>query len=396
MRVANFNAGPAALPEEVLRQAAAEMLDYHGCGMSVMEMSHRSAEFKQIMDEAVEDVRFLYAIPDNYHVLFMQGGGTGQFAAVPMNLMRHGVADYVVSGRWSLKACEEAAKYGKTNVIATSKDTGYDRTPDCSNLQTSKNSDYVYICANETVNGTRFTEFPQTGAVPLVADISSCLLSEPLDISRFGLVYGGVQKNVGPAGVVLVIVRDDMIAEPALPITPTVLSYRVAADNNSLYNTPPCWNIYMCDLVFKWLIAQGGMEEIGRRNRAKASLLYERIDSSSIFRGTAERASRSTMNVTFTTGDQDLDAEFIAATKEAGLVGIKGHRSVGGMRASLYNAVTIDDVRSLIACMDAFERDHAATCAAPGATGSSSSCAQSPSSSSTSSSSSASSSASSI
>ncbi|MEE8715708.1 MAG: 3-phosphoserine/phosphohydroxythreonine transaminase [Coriobacteriales bacterium] len=372
MRVANFNAGPAALPEDVLRQAADEMLDYQGCGMSVMEMSHRSPEFKRIIEAAEADVRDLYAIPDNYRVLFMQGGGTGQFAAVPMNLMRRGVADYVVSGRWALKAQQEAAKYGTANVLATSEGTDYDRIPDCSGLEPTPGADYVYICANETVNGTRYHEFPRTGDVPLVADISSCMLSEPLDVSRFGLVWGGVQKNVGPAGVVIVIIRDDLVREPALPITPTVFDYKVAADNGSLYNTPPCWNIYMCDLVFKWLKAQGGMEEIGRRNHAKAELLYRRIDDSSLFRGTADPASRSTMNVTFTTGNPELDAAFVARAKADGLVGVKGHRSVGGMRASLYNAVTLDDVRSLIACMDAFERDHAGSAASSSSSSSSS------------------------
>ena len=367
MRIVNFNAGPAALPEEVLRTAASEMLDYHGCGMSVMEMSHRSATFREIIEGAEADLRELAGIPDTYRVLFMQGGGTGQFAAVPLNLMRHGVADYVVSGRWALKAQQEASKYGTARIVATSQATGYDRIPDCTGLELSPDADYLYICQNETVNGTAFRELPQTGDVPLVADVSSCLLSEPVDVTRYGLLYGGVQKNVGPAGVTLVIVQDNLIAEP-LPACPTVLSYQVASDNGSLYNTPPCWNIYMCGLVFKWLREQGGLEEIGARNHEKAALLYDRIDASRLFRGTAQHESRSTMNVTFTTGDAELDKAFVAGAAAAGMGGLKGHRSVGGMRASLYNAVSLDGVRQLVAYMGAFEREHgdapsAGTCA---------------------------------
>ncbi|MBS5450921.1 MAG: 3-phosphoserine/phosphohydroxythreonine transaminase [Coriobacteriia bacterium] len=358
MRIVNFNAGPAALPESVLRTAASEMLDYHGCGMSVMEMSHRSAAFKDIIETAEADLRVLAGIPDTYRVLFMQGGGTGQFAAVPLNLMRHGVADYIVSGRWALKAQEEAAKYGEARIVATSKDTGYDRIPDCASLTLDTGADYVYLCQNETVNGTAFRELPDTGGTPLVADVSSCLLSEPMDVTRYGLFYGGVQKNVGPAGVVIVVVRDDLVTEP-LPICPTVLSYQVAAKNGSLYNTPPCWNIYVCGLVFKWLREQGGLEEIGARNHEKAALLYDRLDASALFHGTAQRGSRSFMNVTFTTGNAELDAAFVAGAAQQGMTGLKGHRSVGGMRASLYNAVALDGVRQLVSYMDAFEKEHA-------------------------------------
>ena len=313
-------------------------------------------------------------IPANYRVLFMQGGGTGQFAAVPLNLMRTGCADYVLSGRWAVKAAEEAAKYGRVNVAATSEPAGYDRIPDCSALPVSEQASYVYICQNETVNGTAFHALPDTKGTPLVADVSSCLLSEPVDVTRYGLLYGGVQKNVGPAGVVIVVVREDLLADP-LPVCPTVLSYQVAAKNGSLYNTPPCWNIYMCGLVFQWLKEQGGLAEVGARNHAKAEALYNRIDASSLFRGTAAHDSRSIMNVTFTTGSDATDAEFVAAAKATGIVGVKGHRSVGGMRASLYNAVSMDDVQRLIGCMDAFELAYRRT--SPSASSSCCSCCSS-------------------
>ena len=359
MRVYNFNAGPAALPQSVLETAAAELLDYHGCGMSVMEMSHRSAEFQDIIDEAERDLRALLAIPESYRVLFMQGGGTGQFAAVPMNLMHHGVADYIVSGTWSKKARQEATKYGTANVIASSEDAGFAFVPDCADLPVDADADYVYLCQNETVNGTRFATLPDTKGKPIVADVSSCFLSEPADITRYGVMYGGVQKNVGPAGVVIAIVRDDLIAEPAFAGTPVILDYKTTAAKGSLYNTPPCWNIYMCGLVFKWLRAQGGLAEIGRRNNEKAALLYDRIDASALFRGIARPDCRSIMNVTFTTGDAELDASFVAQAKAAGLVGVKGHRSVGGLRASIYNAVPLDAVQALVNFMEDFEAAHA-------------------------------------
>ena len=288
----------------------------------------------------------------------MQAAATCQIAAVPMNLMRNGVADYVVSGRWSLKASQEAARYGTVNVIASSQDGGFTRLPDCANLPVTPQADYVYLCQNETVNGTYFAELPDTKGKPLVADASSCLLSGPVDVRRYGVLYGGVQKNVGPAGMAIVIARDDLVRDEALACTPTILSWRVAAESGSLHNTPPCWNIYVCGLVFKWLKEQGGLEEIGQRNREKARLLYERIDASDLFRGTAAPDSRSLMNVTFTTGSAELDAAFVQAAERCGLRGLKGHRSVGGMRASLYNAVQVRDVRRLIACMDAFELEH--------------------------------------
>lgn len=355
MRVANFNAGPAALPQEVLRTAADEMLDWHGTGMSVMEMSHRSPEFRSIVQGAEASVRELMGVPEDYAVLFMQGGGTGQFAAVPMNLMRTGAADYVVSGRWSLKASQEAARYGRVRVAATSQDTGYDRTPDMDSVGVADGSSYLYLCMNETVNGTQADRLPQAD-VPLVADVSSCLLAYPVDVTRFGLLFGGVQKNVGPAGVTLVVVRRDLIADgPAFAGTPLVFDYRQTEQSGSLYNTPPCWNIYLCGLVFDWLRARGGLERVAADNRRKARAVYDLIDRSGLFRGTARRESRSIMNVTFTTGDQDLDARFVAQAARTGLVGLKGHRSVGGMRASLYNAVSQDDVARLVDFMADFE-----------------------------------------
>lgn len=355
MRVANFNAGPAALPQEVLRTAADEMLDWHGTGMSVMEMSHRSPEFRSIVQGAEASVRELMGVPEDYAVLFMQGGGTGQFAAVPMNLMRTGAADYVVSGRWSLKASQEAARYGRVRVAATSQDTGYDRTPDMDSVGVADGSSYLYLCMNETVNGTQADRLPQAD-VPLVADVSSCLLAYPVDVTRFGLLFGGVQKNVGPAGVTLVVVRRDLIADgPAFAGTPLVFDYRQTEQSGSLYNTPPCWNIYLCGLVFDWLRARGGLERVAADNRRKARAVYDLIDRSGLFRGTARRESRSIMNVTFTTGDQDLDARFVAQAARTGLVGLKGHRSVGGMRASLYNAVSQDDVARLVDFMTDFE-----------------------------------------
>lgn len=355
MRVANFNAGPAALPQEVLRTAADEMLDWHGTGMSVMEMSHRSPEFRSIVQGAEASVRELMGVPEDYAVLFMQGGGTGQFAAVPMNLMRTGAADYVVSGRWSLKASQEAARYGRVRVAATSQDTGYDRTPDMGSVGVADGSSYLYLCMNETVNGTQADRLPQAD-VPLVADVSSCLLAYPVDVTRFGLLFGGVQKNVGPAGVTLVVVRRDLIADgPAFAGTPLVFDYRQTEQSGSLYNTPPCWNIYLCGLVFDWLRARGGLERVAADNRRKARAVYDLIDRSGLFRGTARRESRSIMNVTFTTGDQDLDARFVAQAARTGLVGLKGHRSVGGMRASLYNAVSQDDVARLVDFMADFE-----------------------------------------
>lgn len=358
-RVYNFSAGPATLPESVLAQAAAEMLDYRGSGMSVMEMSHRSKEFKGIIEEAEADLRDLMGIPGNYRVLFMQGGATLQFAAVPMNLMRNGKADYIVSGSWSKKAMKEAKLYGEATVLASSEDGNFSYVPDVASLTVSPDADYVYICENETIYGTKYRTLPDTGDVPLVSDMSSMFLSEPIDVTRYGLVYGGVQKNVGPAGAAIVIVRDDLVRDDVLPATPTLMRYKTMADAGSLYNTPPCYTIYMCGLVFKWLKEQGGLAGIGRVNREKAALLYGFLDQSSLFAGTARVEDRSLMNVPFVTGSDELDAKFVALSTEAGLVNLKGHRSVGGMRASIYNAMPRSGVQALVEFMEKFEKDNA-------------------------------------
>lgn len=358
-RVYNFSAGPATLPESVLAQAAAEMLDYRGSGMSVMEMSHRSKEFKGIIEEAEADLRDLMGIPGNYRVLFMQGGATLQFAAVPMNLMRNGKADYIVSGSWSKKAMKEAKLYGEATVLASSEDGNFSYVPDVASLTVSPDADYVYICENETIYGTKYRTLPDTGDVPLVSDMSSMFLSEPIDVTRYGLVYGGVQKNVGPAGAAIVIVRDDLVRDDVLPATPTLMRYKTMADAGSLYNTPPCYTIYMCGLVFKWLKEQGGLAGIGRVNREKAALLYGFLDQSSLFTGTARAEDRSLMNVPFVTGSDELDAKFVALATEAGLVNLKGHRSVGGMRASIYNAMPRAGVQALVEFMEKFEKDNA-------------------------------------
>ncbi|MEE0845109.1 MAG: 3-phosphoserine/phosphohydroxythreonine transaminase [Eggerthellaceae bacterium] len=364
-RVYNFSAGPAVLPEEVLKQAASEMLDWHGCGMSVMEMSHRSKEFAQIIEEAEADLRLLAGIPDNYKVLFLQGGASSQFAAIPLNLMEPradgapGVADYIITGSWGKKAWKEAKIYGDARVAASTEDEGYTRIPKQSELELSPDADYVYICENETIYGVKFHELPDTGDVPLVADVSSCFLSEPFDITRYGVMYGGVQKNIGPAGVVISIIRDDLIRDDVLAGCPTMLKWKTQADAGSLYNTPPAWGIYICGLVFKWIIAQGGLPELQKRNQRKAKVLYDFIDQSKLYKATVAAEDRSIMNVPFVTGDADLDAKFVAEAKDAGIVNIKGHRTVGGMRASIYNAMPEEGVRALIAFMDRFERDNA-------------------------------------
>ena len=358
-RVYNFSAGPAVLPEEVLQQAADEMLDYHGTGMSVMEMSHRSAAFKGIIETAEQDIRDLMGIPDNYRVLFLQGGASLQFAAIPMNLMHNKVADYIVSGSWSKKAYKEACQYGDARCLASSEDQTFSYVPDVDALQYSPDADYVYICQNETIYGTRYSKLPQTGDVPLVADVSSMFLSEPVNVSDYGLIYGGVQKNVGPAGAVVVIVRDDLVTEDVFPGTPTVMRYKTQADAGSMYNTPPCYTIYVCGLVFKWLKAQGGLEAMKERNEYKAQLLYDYLDQSKLFHGTARKEDRSIMNVPFVTGDADMDAKFVAESKAAGLENLKGHRSVGGMRASIYNAMPVEGVQALVEFMDKFEKENA-------------------------------------
>ena len=357
-RVYNFSAGPAVLPEEVLRTAAAEMLDYHGCGMSVMEMSHRSKDFQAIIDTAEADFRELLGVPENYKVLFLQGGGNTQFAMVPMNLMRHGVADYIVTGQWAKKAAKEAEMYGKVNVVASSADKTFSYIPDLQNLAIDDDADYVYICQNNTIYGTTIRELPNTKGKDLVSDVSSMFLSEPMDVSKYGVLWGGVQKNVGPAGVTIVVIRDDLIREDVLPGTPTMLRYKTHADAKSLYNTPPCYNIYICGLVFKWLKEMGGLSAMKERNEQKAKILYDYLDQSTMFRGTVAPKDRSLMNIPFITGDADLDAKFIAEASAAGFKNLKGHRTVGGMRASLYNAMPQEGVVKLVEFMDAFEKNN--------------------------------------
>ena len=358
-RVYNFSAGPAVLPEEVLKEAADEMLDYRGTGMSVMEMSHRSKAFETIIQEAEADLRELMDIPDNYKVLFLQGGASQQFAMIPMNLMKNRVADYIVTGQWAKKAADEAEKYGTVNRIASSADKTFSYIPDCSDLPVSEDADYVYICENNTIYGTKFKELPNTKGKTLVADVSSCFLSEPVDVSKYGVIYGGVQKNVGPAGVVIAIIREDLITDDVLEGTPTMLKYKTHADAKSLYNTPPAYGIYICGKVFKWLKAQGGLAAIKEKNEKKAKVLYDFLDQSKMFKGTVVKKDRSLMNVPFVTGDADLDAKFVKEAKEAGLENLKGHRSVGGMRASIYNAMPYEGVVALVEFMKKFEEENA-------------------------------------
>lgn len=358
-RVYNFSAGPAVLPEEVLKEAAEEMLDYNGSGMSVMEMSHRSKVFDEIIQTAEADLRDLLKIPDNYKVLFLQGGASQQFAMIPMNLMKNRVADYIVTGQWAKKAWQEAQKYGTANKVASSEDKTFSYIPDCSDLPISPDADYVYICENNTIYGTKYKTLPNTKGKILVSDVSSCFLSEPMDIEKYGIVYGGVQKNVGPAGLVIAIIREDLITEDVLPGTPTMLTYKTHADANSLYNTPNCYGIYICGKVFKWLKKQGGLEAMKERNEKKAKVLYDYLDSSKLFKGTVEPASRSLMNVPFVTGDKELDAKFVKEAEAAGLVNLKGHRTVGGMRASIYNAMPIEGVEALVEFMKKFEKENA-------------------------------------
>ncbi len=357
-RVYNFSAGPAVLPESVLKSAAEEMLDYKGCGMSVMEMSHRSKVFEEIIKTAESDLRELMHIPDNYKVLFLQGGASQQFAMIPMNLMKNKVADYIVTGQWAKKAYQEAAKYGKVNKIASSEDKTFSYIPDCSDLPISEDADYVYICENNTIYGTKFKELPNTKGKTLVADVSSCFLSEPVDVSKYGIIYGGVQKNIGPAGVVIVIIREDLITEDVLPGTPTMLTYKTHADADSLYNTPPAYGIYICGKVFQWLKEMGGLEAMKERNERKAKILYDFLDQSKLFKGTVEKKDRSLMNVPFVTGSDELDAKFVKEAKAAGLENLKGHRSVGGMRASIYNAMPEEGVQALVDFMKKFEEEN--------------------------------------
>ena len=358
-RVYNFSAGPAVLPEEVLREAAEEMMDYRGCGMSVMEMSHRSKVFDEIIKEAEADLRELMNIPDNYKVLFLQGGASQQFAAVPMNLMKNKKAGYIITGQWAKKAYQEAKLFGEAVELASSADKTFSYIPDCSDLPITEDMDYVYICENNTIYGTKFKELPNTKGKDLVADVSSCFLSEPVDVSKYAIIYGGVQKNVGPAGVVIAIVREDLITDDVLPGTPTMLKYKTQADNDSLYNTPPCYGIYICGKVFKWIKNMGGLEVMKQKNEEKAKILYDFLDESKMFKGTVASEDRSLMNVPFVTGNDELDAKFVKEAKAAGFENLKGHRSVGGMRASIYNAMPKEGVEKLVAFMKKFEEENA-------------------------------------
>ena len=354
-RVYNFSAGPSVLPEVVLKQAAEEMMDYKGSGMSVMEMSHRSKVYDNIIKEAEQDLRDLMNIPDNYKVLFLQGGASQQFAAVPMNLMKNGVADYIITGQWAKKAYQEGKKYGKAVAIASSEDKTFSYIPDCSDLPIDEDADYVYICHNNTIYGTAFHELPNTKGKILVADMSSDILSQPVNVSDYGLIYFGVQKNVGPAGVVVVIIREDLIRDDLPEFVPTMLKYKTQADAESLYNTPPCYGIYICGLVFKWVKDMGGLSAMKEHNEKKAKILYDFLDQSKMFKGTVEKKDRSLMNVPFVTGNDELDAKFVKEATAAGFVNLKGHRSVGGMRASIYNAMPIEGVEKLVAFMKDFE-----------------------------------------
>ena len=358
-RVYNFSAGPAVLPEEVLKEAAAEMLDYQGTGMSVMEMSHRSKAYDDIIKTAEADLRELMNIPDNYKVLFLQGGASQQFAMIPMNLMKNKKAAYIVTGQWAKKAYQEAKIYGDAVEVASSADKTFSYIPDCSDLDIPEDADYVYICENNTIYGTKFNELPNTKGKDLVSDVSSCFLSEPIDVSKYAVIYGGVQKNIGPAGMVIVIIREDLITEDVLPGTPTMMKYKIHADNGSMYNTPPCYNIYVCGKVFKWLKKMGGLSAMKELNEKKAKILYDFLDESKLFKGTVEKKDRSLMNVPFVTGNEELDAKFVKEAKAAGLENLKGHRSVGGMRASIYNAMPIEGVQALVDFMKKFEEENA-------------------------------------
>ena len=358
-RVYNFSAGPAVLPEDVLKEAAAEMMDYKGSGMSVMEMSHRSKVYDTIIKEAEQDLRDLMNIPDNYKVLFLQGGASQFFAEVPMNLMKNKKAGYIITGQWAKKAYQEAKIYGEAVELASSADKTFSYIPDCSDLPITDDMDYVYICENNTIYGTKYKTLPNTKGKILVSDVSSCFLSEPVDVTKYGVIYGGVQKNVGPAGCVIAIIREDLISDDVLPGTPTMLKWKTQADNDSLYNTPPCYTIYICGKVFKWLKKMGGLEAMKELNETKAKILYDYLDESKLFKGTVVKEDRSLMNVPFVTGDAELDAKFVAEAKAAGFENLKGHRTVGGMRASIYNAMPIEGVEALVEFMKKFEKENA-------------------------------------
>ncbi len=346
------------LPESVLNRAAAEMLDYHGSGQSVMEMSHRSKVFEEIMAQTEALFRSVLGVPDNYKVLFLQGGASTQFAAIPLNLLNgSGKADYMLTGQFSTKAYKEAQKYGEVRAVASSKDATFSYIPEVTKEDFDPEADYAYICLNNTIYGTKFPYIPDTGDVPLIADVSSCFLSEPLDVSKFGIIYGGAQKNVAPAGLTIVIIREDLIGK-ARDITPAMLDYKNMADNDSMYNTPPCWSIYMCKLVLEWIEKLGGLEEMKKRNEAKAKILYDFLDSSKMFSNPVRPCDRSLMNVTFVTESEELNKKFVAEAAQAGFVNLKGHRSVGGMRASIYNAMPVEGVEQLVEFMKEFEKNN--------------------------------------
>lgn len=353
-RVYNFSAGPAVLPEEVLKKAASELVEYGTSGQSVMEMSHRSKEYEAIINECERLFREVMSIPDNYKVLFLQGGASLQFAMVPLNLMKSGKADFVLTGQWAKKALSEAKKFGSCTEIASSADKTFSYIPELDSSKFSKDADYFHICLNNTIYGTKFAKLPETGNVPLVADLSSCILSEPIDVSKFGIIYAGAQKNIGPAGLTVVIIREDLIGN-AREGTPTMLDYKTHSENGSMYNTPPTYAIYICKLVLEWILSNGGLAAMKKHNEAKAAILYDFLDSSKLFRATVEKGSRSLMNVPFITGDEELDKKFISEAKAKGFINIKGHRSVGGMRASIYNAMPIEGVEKLVALMKEFE-----------------------------------------
>ena len=358
-RIYNFAAGPATMPEQVLEEARDEMMNYRGSGMSVMEMSHRSKMFQQIADEAEADLRELMGIPDNYKVLFIQGGATLQFSMLPMNLMRNGKAVYIETGAWSKKAIAEAKKYGEVIVAASSKDRNFSYIPDCSDLDIPEDADYVYICENETIHGLTYQTLPNTKGHILVSDQSSMFLSKPCNVEDYGLIYAGVQKNVGPAGMSVVIIREDLIREDLDEKMPIYMRYDIQAKNGSMYNTPNCWAIYCCGKVFKYLKSIGGLEEMARRNEDKAKVLYDFLDSSKMFRGTVDKEFRSLMNVPFVTESAELDAEVVKATKAAGYDNLKGHKSVGGLRASIYNALPKEGVVALVEFLKKFEAERA-------------------------------------
>ena len=356
-RVFNFSAGPSMLPLPVLEKAASELVCYGECGMSVMEMSHRSADYEAIIQKAEADLRTLMQIPENYKVLFLQGGASTQFAAVPLNLMKNGHADYILSGQFSTKAYKEGQKYGDCAVAASSKDVNFIRVPMTTRESFRPDADYVHICFNNTIYGTKFPYIPDTGDIPLVADMSSCICSEPVDVSKFGVIYAGAQKNIAPAGVTIVIVREDLLGH-ARPDTPAMFDYNLMAENGSMYNTPPCWCIYMARLVFDWILSIGGLDAMKERNQKKAAILYDYLDSQDYYFAPVERESRSMMNVTFVTGDPDLDKKFASEAAKQGLKNLKGHRSVGGMRASIYNAMPIEGVEKLVSFMKVFAKEN--------------------------------------